>query len=167
MQPIYIVILLWNHTAVCKPGALIVYRVLSVFFASGIKKGLRWNKRRHIKISYLSRGKIGRTGKYWSNSKIKTKQKNPPKIEKCLFLQISSLSKKWVDFTKDRLALYPSEATNIFHLLAASGFSNTISLGWSWRWCSNARNFITKQLFVIAHVKIKGNTRTFITVCSF
>ena len=31
--------------------------------------------------------------------------------------------------TRERLALYPSEATTIFHLFAASGFFDTTSLG--------------------------------------
>ena len=38
IQPKYKVILLWNHTVVCKPGALIVYWVVGVSFAFGIKK---------------------------------------------------------------------------------------------------------------------------------
>ena len=75
-------------------------------------------------MPYLSRSKIGRTGKYWGNGKIKTKQNK--KIEGRLFLKISALSKKWVDFyqKKDRLAQYPSEATTIFYPLAASEFSH-------------------------------------------
>ena len=38
MQPKYKVILLWNHTVVCKPGVLIFYWVVGVSFAFGIKK---------------------------------------------------------------------------------------------------------------------------------
>ena len=81
-------------------------------------------------MSYLSRGKIGKTGKYRGNGKTKKKQK----IEESLFLQISTLSKKKKKMsglyqTRERLALYPSEATTIFRLLAARGFFDTTSSG--------------------------------------
>ena len=58
------VVLLWNDTDMCKPGALIGYRIDGVSFALGVEKGLRRHKRRLVKMSYLSRGKIGRTRKY-------------------------------------------------------------------------------------------------------
>ena len=58
------VVLLWNDTDVCKPGALIGYRIDGVSFALGVEKGRRRDKRRLVKMSYLSRGKIGKTGKY-------------------------------------------------------------------------------------------------------
>ena len=38
MQTKYKVVLLWNHTVVCKPGALIGYRVVGVSFALGVEK---------------------------------------------------------------------------------------------------------------------------------
>ena len=62
MQTKYKVVLLWNHTVVCKPGALIGYRVVDVSFALGGEKGLVRDKCRLVKMSYLSRGKIGKTG---------------------------------------------------------------------------------------------------------
>ena len=58
------VVLLWNDTVVCKPGALIGYRVFGVSFALGVKKGLGRDKCRLVKMPYLPRGKIGKTGKY-------------------------------------------------------------------------------------------------------
>ena len=87
MQAKYKVVLLWNHTVVCKPGALIGYRVVGVSFALGVEKGLRRDKCRLAKMSYLYRGK----------GKIRKKNK---KIEERLLLQISTLSKKNVGFTK-------------------------------------------------------------------
>ena len=90
MQAKYKVVLLWNHTVVCKSGALIGYRVFGVSFALGVEKGLRRVKCRLVKMSYLVRGKIGKTGKYWGNGKIRKSKK----IEERLFLQISTLSKK-------------------------------------------------------------------------
>ena len=68
MQAKYKVVLLWNHTVLCKPGALIGYRVFRVSFALGVEKGLRRDKCRLVKMSYLSRGKIGKTGKYPRNA---------------------------------------------------------------------------------------------------
>ena len=35
------VVLLWKHTAVCKPGTLIGYQVVGISFALGVEKGLR------------------------------------------------------------------------------------------------------------------------------
>ena len=69
---------------------MIVYRIVGVSFAFGVEKELRRDKCRLAKMSYLSRGKIGKTGKYRGNGKTKKKQK----IEEYLFLQISTLSKK-------------------------------------------------------------------------
>ena len=90
MQAKYKVVLLWNHTVVCKPSALNGYRVVGVSFARGVEKGLRRDKYRLVKMSYLSRSKTGKTGKYRGNCKIRKK------IEERLFLQISTLSKnKW------------------------------------------------------------------------
>ena len=57
MQAKYKVVLLWNHTVVCKPGALIGYRVFGVFFALGVEKGPRRDKWRLAKMSYLPRVK--------------------------------------------------------------------------------------------------------------
>ena len=51
---------------------------------------MRRDKYRLVKISYLSRGKIGKTGKYRGNGKIRKNKK----IEERLFLQNSTLSKK-------------------------------------------------------------------------
>ena len=64
MQAKYKVLLLWNHIVVCKPSPLIRYRVVGVSFALGVEKGLRGDKCRLVKMSYLSRGKIGNAGKY-------------------------------------------------------------------------------------------------------
>ena len=63
MQAKYKVVLLWNHTVVCKPGALIGYQVVSVSFELGVEKGLRQEKCRLGKMPYLSLGEIGKTGK--------------------------------------------------------------------------------------------------------
>ena len=63
---------LWNDTNVCKAGALIGYRIVGVSFALGVEKGLRRDNCRLIKMSYLSRGKIGKTRKYRGNGKIRT-----------------------------------------------------------------------------------------------
>ena len=75
MQAKYIVVLLWNHTIVCKLDALIAYRVVGVSFALEVEKGLRRDKCRLVKTSYLSRCKIGKTGKYRGNGKTKTNKK--------------------------------------------------------------------------------------------
>ena len=126
---------------------------------------MRRDKYRLVKISYLSRGKIGKTGKYRGNGKIRKNKK----IEERLFLQNSTLSKKKKKMNelyqiRQRLALYSSMARAIFCPFATSGFFVTTSLEWSCRWCSSTRSFITKQPFVIAsYVKIKDYTRTFIT----
>ena len=127
---------------------------------------MRRDKYRLVKISYLSRGKIGKTGKYRGNGKIRKNKK----IEERLFLQNSTLStkkkKKMNELyqIRQRLALYSSMARAIFCPFATSGFFVTTSLEWSCRWCSSTRSFITKQPFVIAsYVKIKDYTRTFIT----
>ena len=90
MQPKYKVVLLWNYTIVCKPSNLIGYQVVGVSFALGVGKELQRDKCRLAKMSYLSRSKISKTGKYHGNGKI-IKNK---KIEERLFLQISTLSKK-------------------------------------------------------------------------
>ena len=82
MQAKYKVVLLWNHTVVCKPGALIGYRVVGVSLALGVEKGLKRDKCRLVKMSYLYRG----------NGKIRKNKK----IEERWLLQISNLSKnKW------------------------------------------------------------------------
>ena len=60
---------------------------------------------------------------------------------------------------RERLALYPSEATTIFHLLAARGFFDATSLGWSCKWCSSTRNFITKQLLWLHMSELKTTLR--------
>ena len=127
---------------------------------------MRRDKYRLVKISYLSRGKIGKTGKYRGNGKIRKNKK----IEERLFLQNSTLSKKKkkkmneLYQIRQRLALHSSMARAIFCPFATSGFFVTTSLEWSCRWCSSTRSFITKQPFVIAsYVKIKDYTRTFIT----
>ena len=98
--------LLWNHTAVCKPCTLFGYRVFGVSFALGVGKGLRQNKCRLVKMSYLSCGKISKLRKYWGNSKIRKNKK----IQEHLFLQISTLSKKISGLyqRRERLAPYPS-----------------------------------------------------------
>ena len=57
MQAKYKVVLLWNHTVVCKPGALIGYRVFGVSFALGVEKRPRRDKWRLVKMSYLPRVK--------------------------------------------------------------------------------------------------------------
>ena len=162
MEAKYKVAQLWNHTVVCKFGTLIGYLVAGVFFGLVVGKGLKQDKCRPVKMSYLSRDKIGKTGKYWET--VKSEKQKKKNIEGHLFLQIptcffKSQSKKWVDFNKQmRLALYPSNGTTIF-----CGFFDTTSPGWSWTWCFSARNFITKQPFVVAPVKIKDYTRTLIT----
>ena len=69
IKPKYKFVLLWNDTDVCKADALIVYRIVSVSFALGIEKWLEQDKRRLVKMSYLSRGKIGKTRKYRGNGK--------------------------------------------------------------------------------------------------
>ena len=85
-----------NHTVARKPGALIGYRVIGVSFALAIEKGLCRDKLRLVKMSYLSCRKIGKTGKYRGNGKIR-ENKN---LEERLFDQISTLSKESVGFTK-------------------------------------------------------------------
>ena len=75
MKAKYKVVLLWNDTNVCKPGALIGYRIAGVSFALGVEKGLRRDKCRLVKMSYLSRGKIGKTGKYRGNGKARKNKK--------------------------------------------------------------------------------------------
>ena len=89
MQAKYKVILLWNHTIVCKHGTLIGYRVVGVSLALEVEKKLTRDKCR-LKMSYLSRSKITKTGKYRGNGKIRKNKK----IQERLFLQISTLSKK-------------------------------------------------------------------------
>ena len=109
----------------CKPGALIGYRVVGVSFALGVEKGLRRDKCKLVKMSYLSRGKLGKTGKYRRNGKIRKNKK----IEERLFLQILKLKKmSGLCQTRERLALYPSEVATIFRPLAASGFFDSTSL---------------------------------------
>ena len=61
---------------------MIGYRIVGVSIAFGVEKGLRRDKCRLVKISYLSRGKIGKTGKYQENGKTRKNKK----IEKHLFL---------------------------------------------------------------------------------
>ena len=75
MNAKYKVVLLWNDTDVCKPGALTEYRIVRVSFALEVEKGLRRDKCRLVKTSYLSRCKIGKTGKYRGNGKTKTNKK--------------------------------------------------------------------------------------------
>ena len=75
MNAKYKVVLLWNDTDVCKPGALTEYRIVRVSFALEVEKGLRRDKCRLVKMSYLSRCKIGKTGKYRGNGKTKTNEK--------------------------------------------------------------------------------------------
>ena len=72
MKAKYKVVLLWNDTDVCKPGALIGYRIVGVSFALGVEKGQRRDKCRLLKMSYITRGKIGKTGKYRGNGKTRT-----------------------------------------------------------------------------------------------
>ena len=43
--------MLWNHTVLCKPGALLGYRVVAIFFALGVEKGLRRDKCRLVPVS--------------------------------------------------------------------------------------------------------------------
>ena len=75
MNAKYKVVLLWNDTDVCKPGALTEYRIVRVSFALEVEKGLRRDKCRLVKMSYLSRGKIGKTGKYRGNGKARKNKK--------------------------------------------------------------------------------------------
>ena len=96
MNAKYKVVLSGNDTDVCKPGALTGYRIVGVSFALEVEKGLRRDKCRFVKMTYLFCGKIGKTGKYRETVKL---EKNK-KAEECLFLQISTLSKKYVNFTK-------------------------------------------------------------------
>ena len=65
------VVLLWNDTDMCKPDALTGYRIVGVSFPLGVEKGLRRDKCRLVKMSNLSRGKIGKTGKYRGNGKTR------------------------------------------------------------------------------------------------
>ena len=131
-----------------------------VRFALGVEKGLRQDKCRLVKMSYLSRCKISKTGKYHGHDKIRKKQKNGGALIPSNLNFIKKMSE--LNQTRERLALCPTESTTIFRLLAARGFFNTFSLGSSYRWCSSTRSFITKQPSVIAHVKIKDYTGTFI-----
>ena len=71
MKAKYKVILLWNDTDMCKPGALTGYRIVGVSFPLGVEKGLRRDKCRLAKMSNLSRDKIGKTGKYQGNGKTR------------------------------------------------------------------------------------------------
>ena len=73
----------------------------------------------------MSHGKISKTGKYWGNGKPR---KNKKQRSTCSF-KSQLYQKSGLYQTRERLALYPSEATTIFHLLAASGFFNTTILG--------------------------------------
>ena len=75
MNAKYKVVLLGNDTDVCKPGALTGYRIVGVSFALEVEKGLRRDKCRLVKMSYLSRGKIGKTGKYRGNGKARKNKK--------------------------------------------------------------------------------------------
>ena len=75
MKVKYKSLLLWNDTNVCKHGTLIGYRIVGVSFALGVEKGLRRDKRRLVKMSYLSRGKIGKTGKYRGDGKTRKNEK--------------------------------------------------------------------------------------------
>ena len=54
---------------------MILYRIVGVSFAFGVEKELRRDKCRLIKMSYLSRGKIGKTGKYRGNGKARKNKK--------------------------------------------------------------------------------------------
>ena len=74
----------------CKSGALIGYQVVGVCFVPEVENEMRRDKYRLVKISYLSRGKIGKTGKYRGNGKIRKNKK----MEERLFLQNSTLSNK-------------------------------------------------------------------------
>ena len=51
MKAKYKVVLLWNDTNVCKPGALTQHWIVDVSFASGVEKGLRRDKCRLVKMS--------------------------------------------------------------------------------------------------------------------
>ena len=75
MKAKYKVVLLWTDINICKPGALIGYWIVGVSFAFGVEKGLRRDKCRLVKMFYLSRGKIGKTGKYWGNGKTRKNKK--------------------------------------------------------------------------------------------
>ena len=75
MKAKYKVVLLWNDVNICKPGALIGYRIVGVSLPFGVEKGLRRDKCRLVKMFYLSRGKIGKTGKYWGNGKTRKNKK--------------------------------------------------------------------------------------------
>ena len=83
---------LWNHTVVCKFGTLLGYLVAGVSFALVVEKGLTQDKSRPVKISYLSRDKIGKTGKYRETVKSEKQKKNRGTLVPSnfnLFLQIS------------------------------------------------------------------------------
>ena len=75
MKAKYKVVLLWNDIDVSKPGALIGCRIVGVSFALGVEKGLRRDKRRLVKMPYLSCGKIGKIVKYRGNGKTRKNQK--------------------------------------------------------------------------------------------
>ena len=113
---------LWNDTNVCKAGALIGYRIAGVFFTLGVEKGLRWGKCRLVKMFYLSRGKIGRTRKYRGNGKTR-KKKTSGALAPSILNFIKRMSGLYQ--TREKLALYPSEATTVFRLLTASDFFDT------------------------------------------
>ena len=109
MQAKYKVVLSWNHTIVCKPGALICYRIFGVSFSLEVEKGLRRDKCRLVKTSYLPYGKISKTWKYRENGKIRKSKK----IEECLFLQISTLSKnEWTLPNKREISPIPFRDDN-------------------------------------------------------
>ena len=107
---------------------MIGYRIVSVSFAFGVEKGLRRDKWRLLKMPCLSRGKIGKTGKYRGNGKTRKTKNRVALVPSNL---TSSKKKKMSGLyqTRERLALYSSLATIIFRLLAASGFFDTASLG--------------------------------------
>ena len=75
MKAKYKAVLLCNDIHVCKPGALIGYRIVGVSFALGVEKGTSRDKCRLVKMSYLSRGKVGKTGKYRGNGKSRKNKK--------------------------------------------------------------------------------------------
>ena len=113
---------LWHDTNVCKAGALIGYRIVGVSFALGVEKGLRWGKCRLVKMFYLSRVRsveqenIGGTVK-----PEKTRTRGALAPSNLNFIKrMSGLYQ-----TREKLALYPSEATTIFRLLTASDFFDT------------------------------------------
>ena len=109
MQAKYKVVLLRNHTVVHKPRTLIGCLVVSVSFAPGVEKVVRRDKCRLIKMSYLSCGKIGKTGKYRGNGKIRKNKK----IEERLFLQTSTLSKnEWTLPNKREISPIPFRGYN-------------------------------------------------------